>query len=143
MSYHHARLAAGFLFLAIPFTGCVKSFIPATTPHVYSGGQPAYLTTEDELEAVKREIRRHCHFKHDLDPTFDFPEEVSTDPIEDDENRERCYQLKVRGAKLHASILRSQELEEEAAQAAAEDQGTPDRGRVRFGDGPLEPVKQE
>ena len=139
MSYHHARLAAGFLFLAILSAGCARTFIPATTPHVYSGGDQAYLSPEGELEAVKREIRRFCFHKHDLDPTMDFPD---LEYDSNDENRERCYQLKVQGLKLHEGILRMQELQEEA-ETATEDEGTPDRGRVRFGDGPLEPINRD
>ena len=140
MSFYLARLVGVSLFLVVFSTGCARCIscgVPASSPHVYSGGEEAYLSPEEELEAVKREIRRHCHFKHDLDPTFDTPESYSSDPVKRDEAREKCYQLKVQGSELHEGILRLQELSE---QAEAEDQPSP--GTIRFGDGPLEQVKK-
>ena len=122
------------ILLAAVACGCARGpFVPHTVPHVYSGGEPAYVSPEQELEEVKREIRKFCFHKHDLDPTMDSPDH---DYSRTDENRERCYQLKVRGRSIKRGIKRMRELSEEAD---VQDQPSP--GTIRFGGGPLEHIK--
>ena len=138
MSGHLARLAASSLFLAVLATGCVRHHIgvPVSTPHIYSGGTPVYVSPEEELEEIKRQVRKYCYHKNDLDPSRDSP---SWGHLFDGKSYERCYELKLKGRNLKKSIKRMRQASEEAAE---EPQPLPDPGTVRFGNGPLEQVKQ-
>lgn len=138
MSRNHACLAAGFLFLGIFAAGCARTRINvlrSTNPHVYSGGEAAYLSDEEELAQVKAEIARIC-YTDTLDPDMDSPRITSYDR-DYEVHRERCRSLKVRGREIRKTIKRLRELTEEAE---SEDQPSPDT--IRFGDGPLEQVKK-
>lgn len=144
MPFPPSRIA-GFLCLLVAVFLCGCSRTPRIDSRIGQNPHLRATSLEDEttptpaispvleLEEVKREIRRHCHFKHDLDPTMDYPEKFSLNDEKQDAYRERCYQLKVRGRDLQASIDLMLELYEEAEEPPA---------RVRIGDGPAV-IKQE
>ena len=144
MSIHQARIAGPqCLILALLCVSCAR-YVPLDSrigqnPHLRSGSledEPAEanILPEQELEDIKRQIRKYCHFRHDLDPTRDIP---SGGRISD-KAYERCYQLKVRGRELQDALDRMQELAEEAAE---EPESLPSPGTIRFGDGPLQRAK--
>ena len=137
MSCHHARLVAGFVFLAVCASGCVRWTYREAIPHVYPDVE--YLSEAQALEHVKAGIAEIC-YTDTLDPFMDTPN-ISFFDRDYEAHKTRCRELKARALEIQDLMKRMQALQEEA-EAAARAEGTPERGRVRFGDGPLEPVKK-
>ena len=109
------------VLLAILSGGCRRTFVPFTNPHVYSGGEAAYVSEEEELQRVKAVMS-------DLCISGKFPK-VSVYDSRYEAHKKACAEWQQRKRELRQMIQAMQNLQDEA--------GGETSGPRRSIDGPL------
>lgn len=116
----------GFILLLVSL-GCANWSIPVPdNPHVYSGGEPAYLSPEEKFEKQWRLIEEGCEFV-DLDIEADWGCCGRSDG--------NCRAAKIAAKRIKREMKRIKEAEKQLREER--EAAPPDPGTIRFGKGPL------